>query len=155
MARLKNWPVALGQAVAVGLGGILAAALVSDAPLVVLAGAVVGLLMALFLEYIVRLHIDVRRLRDAPRQLEAERRLREEERRVWSYQLAGERRRLAVSEIGVKVYSGALSEVDPGGQRLPLPAIMARMQMYQQAQGLDKPMPPLDEWKAPPPGQPL
>jgi hypothetical protein len=26
---------------------------------------------------------------------------------------------------------------------------------YQQAQGLDKPMPPLDEWKAPPPGQAL
>jgi hypothetical protein len=47
----------------------------------------VGLLVALAVEYVVGLHIDVRRLRDIERQLEAERELREEERRLWSYQL--------------------------------------------------------------------
>jgi hypothetical protein len=83
-----------------------------------------------------------------PRRLEAEREARAEERRLWSYQLAVERRRLAVSQVEVKVYSGALREVAPRGERLPLPALLARVQVEQQAQNIDKPLPPLDEWRA-------
>jgi hypothetical protein len=62
---------------------------------------------------------------------------------------------LAVSQVEVRVYSDALREVDPGGQRMPLAALLARVQVTQQTRDLDKPLPPLDEWKAPPPGQPL
>jgi hypothetical protein len=56
---------------------------------------------------------------------------------------------------GVSMYSDALREVDLGGQRMPLAALLARVQVTQQTRDLDKPLPPLDEWKAPPPGQPL
>jgi hypothetical protein len=154
-ARLKTWPVAVGQALASGLGAVLAVVLVGDSVWCGLTGAVVGLLAALGAEYVVRLHLDAHRLRDAPRQLEAERAAREEARRLCPYLLVVERRRLAVSEATFKVYADALREVDPQGQRLPSAALMARVQVTLQGQGLDKPLPPLDECKPPPPGQPL
>ena len=53
------------------------------------------------------------------------------------------------------MYADALMEVDPGGQRIPLPAMLARVQVTLQASNIDKPMQPLEEWKAPMPGQPL
>jgi len=102
--RARDPLLILGQAVAVGVGTIVALTLAgwpsnaAEAAWAGLAGAVVGLLIALGIEHVVWLHREVRRLQHIERESTAAAELREEERRLWSYQLALEQRRFAVSE---------------------------------------------------------
>jgi hypothetical protein len=139
VSGVRNWQVTLGQALAGGVGTIVALTIAgwpddaAEAAWVGLGGFLVGLALAFAGEYLLRLHADVRRLRDVDRQLEAEREQRAEERRIWSYRIEAERRRAEVAAVGTEVFGGAFNEAQATGHFLPVSALMARMQMLQKA----------------------
>jgi hypothetical protein len=158
--RARDPLLVLGQLLAAGVGTLAALAATGwpgglTGGLVGLAGAFIGLLIALGVEHVVRLHREVRRLQHIERESQAGQEQRAEERRLWSYQLALARRESAMNEVYFKVYADAHLEAEKTGQVVPGVAMIARTQVHMQAKGFDKPLPPLEEWKAPPPGQAL
>ena len=124
MLRARDPLLVLGQLLAAGVGTIAALVLTvwpdaAKGALVGLVGAVVGLLLALGTEHVVRLHREVRRLQGIERQSTAEREQRDEERRRRSYQLVVEQRRAAMNKVIFKVYADAQREAEQTGHGVP------------------------------------
>jgi hypothetical protein len=147
--RPHNWKVDLGRALGGGLGSLLALTATgwpdaAEAGWVGFGGFVAGLVLALAVEYVVRLHGEVSRLREIEQQLATEQRMRKRERELRDYQVMIAKREAAVADIGTKVWGGAFNELakkhPQDAQRLPV--LMARQQAMLKARGLDKPAPP-------------
>lgn len=151
--RVRNWRVDIARLLGTAIGPVVALTIAgwpsntAEAAWVGVGGAVVGLLVVFAAEHHLHLLSEVKRLQHAERELASEREQRVEERRLWDYQLALAQRESAINAVAVEVFGGALTEAMQTKQFLPLSAILARQEMLQTARNIDKPLPPLNEWK--------
>ncbi len=145
----RSWSADLGRVTGGGVGSILALAATgwpsnaAEAAWVGLAGLIIGLMLALGIEYLLRLRAAVGDLHTLARELESERELRGEERKLYDRQLLEERYRVAIAEVDIQVWGDAFNEAARTGRVLPLAAIMARREVTMKARNLDKPLPPM------------
>lgn len=108
----RNWKVDLGRAALGGVGAVAALSVAqwpsnaAEAAWAGVAGLILGLVVAFGVEYLVRLHIAVRRLGTLERQLAVETEARIEERKLHVRLLLIERRRVAVAEVDIEIWGG-------------------------------------------------
>jgi hypothetical protein len=102
-------------------------------------GAFLGFALALGLEWIARLRGEVVRLQRIEKQAEAERQQADAIKRHFEWQLEVAKREKLISEVHMKVYSGAFLEAG-GIERVPFEAIMARIDAGSIAAGLNIPL---------------
>ena len=100
--------------------------------------------MCVAVEYVIAMHVEVRRLLGVEHQLEAERAQIEQERKLYRRQVAVARREAAINAVWVEVWGGAFQEVVGGQPPLPLDAVLARADVMLKAKNLDKPLPEFD-----------
>lgn len=152
MGWVRNWKVDLGRVVLGGLGSVIALTIAGwpgDAAIaawVGLGGLVVGLLVAFGAEYLLRLRAEVRRLQHIERTNENERKLREQERELWEYQVQLARREAAISDVNSKVYGDIVIELAKSGNpAISSAVILARIDNLMTARNLKQPLKPPDQ----------
>ena len=126
----------LGGAVGAALGAI-----VSASPLVVLAGAVLGVVLAFGVERVLDGRAELLALRARAAEFDAAERQREQERELWEHRIAVAQRESDLNAAMLKVWGDAYTEGTRSGSYPPLEVLMARLAVTQKAQGLDKPDP--------------
>jgi hypothetical protein len=142
-----RWRVDLARTAITGLGGLGALALVgwhrsgvvTASALAV--GAILGLLVTLGIEWIARLRAEVVRLQGIERERDAVREQGVRLRQLLELQVQVAQREAAVNAVHMKVYSDAFIEVG-GSQRIPLDALLARIEVSTKAENLHIPLQP-------------
>jgi hypothetical protein len=127
-----------------GAGGALVAGVLTGSAIAALAGVVVGILVAFGVERVVDDRAELRVLRERVRECEAASDERERERKLWEHRIAVANRESALHAAMLKVWGDAYVEGTRTGHYPPLDALMARLELIQRTQGMDKPIPPPD-----------
>jgi len=139
-----RWRIDLARTAATGLGG-LAALLIANphgtaaTTLLLVVGALLGLFIALGVEWISRLRAEVVRLQSIERERDVEREQSERMRRLLEWQAQVAKREAALNAIHMKIYSDAFLEVG-GVQRIPFEALLARIDVSTRAANLHIPL---------------
>lgn len=155
LRHTRSWPPSVHECrldfirvAAAGAGTVIALAVTAwpngaAGALIGFIGALIGLSLWFGVEFVSGLRVEVERLQNVERELQAERDQRAKERKLRDYQLAVARAEAGINAVDVDVYGGALRETAATGQVLPLAAILARRDALMKARGLDRPVPPL------------
>jgi hypothetical protein len=81
-----------------------------------------GAVLAFGIEYVFRLRSEVKRLQNIEGQMESAAQQRENERKLWEYELLLANPKAAIAEVEVEVWGGAFNEAQKSGHFLPLEA---------------------------------
>ncbi len=144
----RGWKGDLARLIGAALGTVIALTAAgwpggaAEQAWIALGGAIVGFAVCVGVEYIIALHVEVRRLRGIERELDAQRVQIEQERKLYRRQVEVAQREAAINAVWMEVWNGAFREAMTG-HVLPLDAVLARADAMVKAKNLDKPLPDL------------
>lgn len=111
--RVSNWRAVLLQAVLGGVGSVVALTLAgwpgnaAEAAWVAEGGLVVGVLIAFGIEYVLKLHREIRRLQGIEQNAAAERKQHAEHVKLLEHQVVLAKREAAINAVHLRVYGDA------------------------------------------------
>ena len=139
-----RWKAEIGRTIAIAAGGVIIGLLGWSTATAGAIGAVAGVIVALGVEWILRLRAEVVRLQGIERERDSEREQAARLKQHMEFQLQVAQRESAIHAVHMKVYSDAFMEVG-GVQRIPPEAILARIEVSTKAANLDIPLTPPPE----------